>query len=104
STPPLFFLYHDYEDICELNRRSGFDLVCVRTISTAPTKNRGPCGLRNRAIEQRSTSPSRNMPKYAFLDFLRGIQPVREHNGWRIFRFRQAYHAAEGWIDLYVGY
>ena len=50
------------------------------------------------------TSSSRNMPKYAFLDFLRGIQPVREHKGWRIFRFRQAYHAAEGWIDLYVGY
>ena len=27
-----------------------------------------------------------------------------EHKGWRIFRFKQAYHAVEGWIDLYVGY
>jgi len=44
------------------------------------------------------------MPQYAFLDFMRGIQPVREHKGWRIFLFRQAYHAVEGWIDLYVGY
>jgi len=50
------------------------------------------------------TLSSRDMPEYAFLDFLRGIQPVREHKGWRIFRFKQAYHAAEGWIDLYIGY
>jgi hypothetical protein len=35
---------------------------------------------------------------------MRGIQPVREHKGWRIFLFKKAYHAAEGWIDLYVGY
>jgi len=49
-------------------------------------------------------APSTNTPRYAFLDFMRGIQPVREHKGWCIFRFKQAYHATEGWMDLYVGY
>jgi len=43
-------------------------------------------------------------PRYPFLDFLNGLHAVREHRGFRIFCFKEAYRSSEGWIDLYIGY